>query len=182
MLDNAKNFAKVTVSIGYSATAFSVTLNSGDGAKLPTAPFNVTWWNSTDYADPSDDPNVEIDRVTAVNGDVLTLANDGTTRIAQEATATSTKNTAGKVYKMIAGLTAKSVNVDLPGMFVCNEVVTVSGNTATLAHAPVAGTVQLIGDRNYLYPGTDYNIAGQNITILQGNFSTGDIIANYIKQ
>ena len=25
----------------------------------------MTWWNSTDYPDPSDDPNSEIVRVTA---------------------------------------------------------------------------------------------------------------------
>lgn len=106
-LDNAKNFAKVTVSTGYDAAATSIVLSSGHGAKLPTVSFNAVWWNSTDYADPADDPNVEIVRVTAISTDTLTVTR------AQESTSASTKNTAGKTYKMIAGMTAKTVNTDI---------------------------------------------------------------------
>lgn len=106
-LDNAKNFAKVTVSTGYDASATSIALTAGHGTKLPTAPFNVVWWNSTDYPDPSDDPNVEIVRVTNISTDTLTVTR------AQESTSASTKNTGGKTYKMIAGLTAKAVNSDI---------------------------------------------------------------------
>jgi hypothetical protein len=108
-LDNAKNFAKVTVSQGYDAAATSIVLNSGNGAKLPSVPFNVVWWNSTDYNDPTDDPNVEIVRVTAISTDTLTVTRG------QESTSASTKNTANKTYKMIAGLTAKVINSDLLG-------------------------------------------------------------------
>ena len=106
-LDLFKNFAKVTVSTGYDAAATSVVLSGGHGTKLPTAPFNATWWNSTDYPDPSDDPNVEIVRVTAIATDTLTVTR------AQESTSASTKNTASKTYRMIAGLTAKTFNSDL---------------------------------------------------------------------
>lgn len=106
-IDNAKNFAKVTVSTGYDASATSIVLTTGHGTKLPTAPFNVVWWNSTDYPDPSDDPNVEIVRVTGVSTDTLTVTR------AQESTTGSTKNTSAKVYKMIAGLTAKVINTDI---------------------------------------------------------------------
>lgn len=113
-LDNTKNFAKVTVSTGYDASATSIVLSSGHGAKLPTAPFNLTWWNSTDYADPSDDPNVEIVRCTNVATDTLTVTR------AQESTSASTKNTAAKTYKMIAGLTSKVINSDLTGLFLQN--------------------------------------------------------------
>ncbi len=109
-LDNAKNFAKVTVSIGYSAAATLIVLQTGDGTKLPTVAFNLVWWNSTDYADPSDDPNVEIVRCTLISTDTLTVTR------AQEGTAASAKNTTGKVYKMIAGLTAKVINTDIPGI------------------------------------------------------------------
>lgn len=110
-LDSAVNFAKVTVSIGYNNVATSIALNVGNGALLPAAPFNVVWWNSTDYPDPSNDPNVEIVRVTNIAGDTLTITR------AQEGTAASTKNAAGKVYLMTAGLTAKVINVDLPSVF-----------------------------------------------------------------
>lgn len=106
-LDNAKNFAKVTVSTGYDAAATGIVLTSGGGALLPTVPFNLVWWNSTDYSDPSDDPNVEIVRCTVIATDTLTVTR------AQESTSAKTKNTAGKTYKMIAGLTAKVVNTDL---------------------------------------------------------------------
>jgi len=110
-MDNKKNFAKVTVdATGYSSAATSVTLLSGHGLKLPTVPFNAVWWNSTDYSDPSDDPNVEVVRVTTVSTDTLTV-----TRGQESITATS-KNTAGKTYKMLAGLTAKDFNTDLSSL------------------------------------------------------------------
>ncbi|MDE2439140.1 MAG: hypothetical protein KGN01_07175, partial [Patescibacteria group bacterium] len=108
-IDNAKNFSKVTVSAGYDAVATSIVLSTGDGAKLPTAPFNVVWWDSTTYSDPSDDPNVEIVRVTNIATDTLTVTR------AQESTSASTKNTVGKTYKMIACLTAKTMNNDIAG-------------------------------------------------------------------
>ena len=115
-IDNAKNFAKVIVSTGYNASATSIVLNAGNGVFLPTAPFNVTWWNSSDYADPSDDPNVEIVRVTNISTDTLTLIR------AQESTSASTKNTGGKTYKMIAGMTAKVINTDLALSLLINSV------------------------------------------------------------
>src|SRR5581483_8497522 len=102
--DSVVNFGKVTVSIGYDSSAISIVLNSGDGAKLPsTTPYNIIWWNSTDYVDPTDDPNVEIVRVTARSTDTLTVTR------AQEGTSASNKNTAGKTYKMILALTAKMI-------------------------------------------------------------------------
>lgn len=107
-LDNTKNFAKSSVSTGYDGSATSIVLTAGGGAKMPTVPFNATWWNSTDYADPSDDPNVEIIRVTAISTDTLTATRG------QESISATTKNTGGKTYTIIAGLTAKSINTDLP--------------------------------------------------------------------
>jgi len=109
-LDLFKNFAKVTVSTGYDAAATSVVLASGHGMRLPAVPFNVTWWNSTDYPDPTDDPNVEIVRVTAMSVDTLTVTRG------QESITATTKNTASKTYKMIAGLSAKTVNTDIPAL------------------------------------------------------------------
>lgn len=106
-LDAVKNFAKVTVSTGYDASATSIVLTTGHGAKLPApatdGAFNVVWWNSTDYSDPSDDPNVEIVRVTARSTDTLTVTR------AQESTSATTKNTGSKTYKMILGATAKMI-------------------------------------------------------------------------
>lgn len=138
-LDNAKNFAKVTVSTGYNAAATSIALTSGHGAKLPTAPFNVVWWNASDYGDPSDDPNVEIVRVTAISTDTLTVTR------AQEGTSASTKNTAGKTYRMIAGLTAKTFNTDLPGL---SGMILKSYSTANASSISVTG-LDLEADLDY---------------------------------
>jgi hypothetical protein len=151
-MDSAKNFAKVTVSTAYDAAATSIVLSSGHGAKLPTAPFNAVWWNATDYADPSDDPNVEIVRVTAISTDTLTVTR------AQESTSASTKNTASKTYKMIAGLTAKIINTDLaniplnaPRGFLINGKlsVTVATNNLTVAIKTLAGNDPSAADPVY---------------------------------
>lgn len=107
VIDQAKNFAKATVSVGYDASATSIALTAGHGSRLPAVPFNATWWNSTDYPDPSDDPNVEIVRVTARATDTLTVTR------AQEATTATTKNTSGKSYKLIAGPTARTINIEV---------------------------------------------------------------------
>lgn len=103
-MDAFKNFAKATVSTGYDAAATSIDLTAGHGARFASVPFNAVWWNSTDYPDPSDDPNVEVVRVTAIASDTLTITR------AQEGTSATTKNAAGKTYKLLAGLTAKTVN------------------------------------------------------------------------
>ena len=110
-LDAVKNFGKVTVSGTYDANAFVIEVS--DGTRFPnpavSGQCNVVWYNDTDYPDPADDSNVEIVRVTAVSGNVVTLANNGTSRIAQEGTTTSTKNTASKTSKMFLGITAKMI-------------------------------------------------------------------------
>lgn len=112
MLDAAKNFVKVTVSTGYDAAATSVVLSAGQGAEMPavgaSGGFNVVWWDSTLFGDPSDDPNVEVVRVTAISTDTLTVTR------AQESTGASTKNTGGSTYKMAVAWTAKAVNEDIP--------------------------------------------------------------------
>jgi hypothetical protein len=105
LLDPVENFAKGTVSTGYDASATSIVLSSGDGANFPSAvSYNVIWWNVSDYSDPGDDPNVEIVRVTARSSDTLTITR------AQEGTSASTKNTVGKVYLMINGITKKMID------------------------------------------------------------------------
>ena len=94
------NFGKVTVSTTYDAVATSIVLTTGHGSRLPsTFPYPLTWWNATDNADPADDGNKEIVIVTNRSGDTLTITRAG------EGTSASTKNTGGKVYKMVLGLT-----------------------------------------------------------------------------
>ena len=141
-MDLFKNFAKVTVSTGYDASATSVVLSGGHGAKLPAAPFNATWWNSTDFADPTDDPNVEIVRVTAVASDTLTVTRG------QEGITASTKNTASKTYKMIAGLTAKTLNTDV----VAVQQQVLNGRLTLASGVPVTITDQTAKTTIYFTP------------------------------
>lgn len=104
-LDPAKNFAIANVLTGYAAGATTIVLQSGLGALLPDpstdGAFNLVYWNSTDYANPSDDASHEIIRVTARSSDTLTVtrAQEGTTDVAH--------NTVGKQYKVAMSWTKK---------------------------------------------------------------------------
>ena len=106
MVDQVANFKKVTVSTGYNNTATSIVLATGQGAELPDPSgdnYNVVWWDSTNYNDPADDPNVEIVRITAKSTDTLTVTRN------QESSGASNKNNADAVYKMHLGVTAKTI-------------------------------------------------------------------------
>lgn len=94
------NFGKATVSATYDAAATLIVLTTGHGSRFPsTFSYPVTWWNATDYPDPADDPNREIVTVTNRTGDTLTVTRGA------ESTGASTKNTAGKTYKMVLTIT-----------------------------------------------------------------------------
>ena len=101
-LDPILNFAKGTLSTGYDDTDTTIVLESGHGANFPSSfSYNVIAWDSTTYADPADDPKVEVWRVTNKVTDTFTVIRG------QEGTAASTKNTAGKTYRMILPNTKK---------------------------------------------------------------------------
>jgi hypothetical protein len=125
-MDAAKNFAKSTLASGIAAGATTLSVASGGGAKFPSAPFNAVIWNSTDYADPSDDPTHEVVRVTAVSTDTLTITRG------QESTSDSAHNTAGKTYKIAAPLTAgmlQQIYSKLPIVSVTNSQFNKTNNT-----------------------------------------------------
>jgi hypothetical protein len=84
----------VTVSTGYDSSATSITLSTGDGDTLPTGSYLISWWNSTDYSVPTDDPSHEYVRLTSRSGDVLTVTRG------QGGTSAVAHNTGGKTYKM----------------------------------------------------------------------------------
>lgn len=106
MADPRTNFAKATLTAGIDASATTFSVASGKGALFPNTTlgaFNVVIWNSTDYPDPSDDPNKEILRVTARSSDTFTVSR------AQEGTTAMTHNTVGKEYRIILTITAKTI-------------------------------------------------------------------------
>lgn len=182
-LDPVKNFAIVTVSTGYDASATSIALTSGHGAKLPApstdGAFNLVWWNSTDYSDPSDDPNVEIVRVTGRSTDTLTVTR------AQEGTSGSTKNTGGKTYKMILAVTKKfrdDVEAALPSS--TTPVINVYAANAVIGSSTTRFDVTNPSGTTFRYTwdgtGTDPNInsgtfpIGSAIEFKVQNFSAGN--------
>lgn len=164
-MDAAKNFAKGTLAQGYDDTATSIVLTAGDGARFPTAPFNATWWNATDYPDPSDDPDREIVRVTARSTDTLTVTRG------QEGTGGVTHSLDGKSYKLVAGLTAKLINdhlldvtrtgdsyeVDVPDTFTLNAV------TALRLAASNAGVALQAGSTFMEFGDVDENNSGVKV-------------------
>jgi hypothetical protein len=103
-MDTVKNFAKATVDGTFESADTEINLVTGGTARLPDVPFNAVVWNATDYPDPSDDPNVEIVRVTDNTAEVLTVDR------AQEGTFAADHNEAGKTYKLIAGMTARTIS------------------------------------------------------------------------
>lgn len=167
-LDPVYNLVKLTVSGTYGASDTSITV-SGVPSGLSAGGWNATWWNSTDFPDPSDDPNAEIIRVTAVSGSTLTI-----TRGAESATGggtASTKNTAGKVYKLMLGITVKMVtdignNLQKPWNYV-NVSGTINGSNVTFTISPTpfdANSLQLSLARQPQIQGIDYTISGATIT------------------
>ena len=167
-LDAVNNFVKVTVSTGYNASATSIVLNTGQGASLPAAPFNLTWWNSTDYPDPADDPNVEIVRVTNVSTDTLTVTR------AYEGPAASTKNTAGKTYKMSQDITQymmTQIGNLLVGYRSTYANFTTAGGDTSFTITPPSGTVsavqhmEIAGQPFVQGGGKDFTVSGNVVTL-----------------
>ena len=131
MVDQVANFKKVTVSTGYNNTATSIVLATGQGAELPDPSgdnYNVVWWDSTNYNDPADDPNVEIVRVTAKSTDTLTVTRN------QEGSGASNKNNADATYKMILATTAKTIT-DITDTVQIDPI----NNEVGIGTAPVSG-------------------------------------------
>lgn len=167
-LDAVANLIKLTVSIGYGESDTSIIVASG-ASSLPSAPFNMTWWNSTDWPDPADDPNVEIVRITGISGNTLTITR------AQEGTTASPKDVPGKTYRLILGFTAKMVNDISTNLQRPWRLVNVNGNidgnnaTFTLAGAITpfdANSLQLSLARQPQLQGIDYTISGTTITYI----------------
>jgi hypothetical protein len=167
-LDPVANLKKLTVSGTYGSSDTAIVLVSG-GSSLPSPSFNMTWWDSTAYADPSNDPNAEIVRVTGVSGNTLTITR------AQESTAASTKNTAGHTYSLILGITAKMIedigaNLQQPWKLV-NVDGTIDGvNTTFTLHGGITpfdpNSMQISLARQPQLQGIDYTLNGITISYI----------------
>jgi hypothetical protein len=168
-LDPVANFVKVTVAQGYGASDTSIVVASGV-SKLPTSgSYNATWWNSTDYPDPSDDQNAEVVRINGaeISGNTVPITR------AQEGTSASSKNIPGKTYQLMLGITAKMItdigsNLQKPW-----RLVTVNGtidgvNTVFTLNGAItpfdSNSMDLKIDRQPQEQGIDYTLSGVTIT------------------
>lgn len=97
-ITNLKIQNKVIISMGYDSITTNIDLTSGHGAILPdpsvVGPYNLFWWNASDYLSPTDDPFVEVVKCIAKNGDTLIVMRS------QQQTVASSKNIPGKLYNM----------------------------------------------------------------------------------
>lgn len=172
-LDPVKNFAKVTVSTGYSVAATTVVLSSGDGAKLPQpstdGAFNLVWYNASDYADPADDLNVEIVRVTARTSDTLTVTR------AQEGTSATAKNTAGKTYQMILAMTKKMID-DIGSALFQTEVPTGTVDDSNADFVFTAKPKAVVVNGSIYIENGGWTWSGSTATITFGPVGTGGTI------
>lgn len=170
-LDQTLNFAKATVSGGYGPTDTTIQLATGQGAKFPAASagaYNLVWWNATDFPDPSDDPAVEIIRVTiggSTDGDTLTVTR------AQEGTTASSKKNLNKIYKMQLTVTKKMIDdistlVANAGKLTIIQVTGTIPGTSFTAAAGHNGSSIIINNNTTFIEGVDYTSVGTAITWL----------------
>lgn len=107
MSDQVQNFIKEAVDGLFDDSAVTIDVISAANFPDPASgEYNVVWWDISNYPDPSDDPNVEIVRVTARN----TGTNQITVTRAQESTTATTKNTVGASYFMALCPTKKTID------------------------------------------------------------------------
>jgi hypothetical protein len=166
-LDAVNNFVKVTASAQASGDT-TVTLSASDYAKLPAFPFNLIWYNSTDFPDPADDPNVEVVRATAGNGSTFVV----TITRAQEGTSAANHNTAGKIYKMSQDITQAmiaQIAALVVGLRTSVAAFTTVGGDTSFTITPPTGTVNSIlfmsiASQSFT-PGSDVTLSGNNANL-----------------
>jgi hypothetical protein len=115
-MDSLVNFGFTTLASGITATATTATVATGEGARLPSANFNVAIWDSSysSMADAYYAGVLEIARVTTRTSDTLTFKLSGGVREAQEGTTALAHNTTGLTYNVAQVLTA-AVLTDVNG-------------------------------------------------------------------
>lgn len=159
------NFGVVTASTGYNSAATTIVLTAGHGAKLPsTFPFILVWFDSTTYAGPHLDPNVEIIEVSNRSTDTLTIVRG------KEGTSAVNHNTADKTYTLYVTLT--KAMYDRIGSDIAAASSTIPNVEDCSAHASCNAAVTAIGAVNLrTLRVTSSQVVGSNLTITP-NIST----------
>lgn len=103
MWDKIKNFAISTLNGAINNSVLTLVVQTGDNTKFPAVEFNCVIWKKSAYAEPQDDPNAEIVRITNKSGDTFTItrAQEGTSAHAHEDGDRIELNITGKVIQDI---------------------------------------------------------------------------------
>jgi hypothetical protein len=174
IVDPRANFARSNVNQGYNASATTITIDPNDPnlSRWPSPTlraYNAVWWNSTTYPDATDDPNVEVVRVTAISG---AGNNDFTITRGQEGTAATNKNSSGSTYKLQLSYTAKLADdLDAGSVDVGAETVWVTENGAAgdgTTNDTAAITTSIAAGNHLIFPPGTYLVDG-DITITKNN-------------
>lgn len=106
--DAVANFAKTTLTGTLASGVLTASVASGTGALFPNpasaGEYDITLWNSTDYARAEDDPLKEMLRITARSSDTFTFTR------AQQGTSDNNHTIPGKVYRIALTVSAKSLS------------------------------------------------------------------------
>jgi hypothetical protein len=106
-LDQVENFVRVSVDGIHDSGASTVALESGEASELPpvsNGKYNLIWFNSSGFAQPDEDPNVEIVRVNSINTSDDTIS----VQRGMENTSATAKST-GTQYELALAPTAKII-------------------------------------------------------------------------
>jgi len=106
-LDQVENFVRVSVAGTHDSGASTVALESGEASELPPVTdgkYNLVWFDTSGFAQPDADPNVEIVRVNSINTNNDTIS---VTRGLENTSATA-KDT-GTNYELLLTPTAKII-------------------------------------------------------------------------
>lgn len=157
-LDPTRNFAFAALTAGYAGGVLSISVSAGLGALFPDpsteGAFNVIWYNTTDYTNPTSDPFHEIVRVTARSTDTFTIVR------AQEGTSDNNHNIALKSY---------GISLDVTGKMITDIQTGIRRTAGQLATSTGSANAQLLAvDANI----TSYN-TGDRFSFIAGYTNTG---------
>ena len=147
-LDGYKNFAWGTVAVAPSpaTSGLTLTLGTGEGANLPTPPFNATIWPTGNDASKA---NAEIARVSGVAGDVVTFSARAQESSTARAIAVGDRFGATITAKMLTDLVNASnlASGTIPDARMPSPNLTITGTTDS--RVLLATTANAAGSRNF---------------------------------
>ncbi|MBI5369824.1 right-handed parallel beta-helix repeat-containing protein [Candidatus Uhrbacteria bacterium] len=169
---NKKNNAKSTLASGITSGATSLSVQTGDGAKFPSAPFQVTLYSS-------DPASGEIVKVTTVSTDTFTItrAQEGTTAQAWNAGDKVELLVTAKLFDDFQTRTEIIVATDGSGDYNTDGVSDESEINEAISNLPSGGGVVLLKKGTYTIGG-NINILKNNVTLRGEGKSTKITLAN----